>query len=46
MRVEYIFSKLTKFKYWIALVMQQRGVKSLIVGQYAPLFFFQTFFQI
>ena len=35
--MEYIFSNLTQFKYWVALVMQQRAVKSLTVDQYVPL---------
>lgn len=39
MRVEYVFSNLTIFKYPVALVMKQRDVKGLTVGQYVPLFF-------
>lgn len=39
MRVEYIFSNLAIFKYSVALVIQQRDVKGLTVGQYVSLFF-------
>jgi hypothetical protein len=35
----YILTNLTKFKYWVAVVMQQRNVKGLTVGQYVPLLF-------